>query len=77
MNKTLPLLLLFLPGTLASSILAYYTRDISLLVFGSATFEQERLVMLALLFIQIAYAAGMARCIRRRHCASFRAGWVR
>lgn len=71
MNKTL---LLLAPGTLASSFVAYFISDIALLVFGSATHEKERLVMLALLIVQLAFVSALARCIRRRHCANLRAG---
>ena len=74
MNKTMFLLALSLPGTFASSFVGYFIGDIALLVFASATPEKERLVMLALLVVQLAFAAALAYCIRRRHCANLRAG---
>lgn len=73
MNKTLPLLVLSLPGTLASSVVSYFIRDIALLVFGSATHDKERVVMAALLCVQLAFVFCLARCMRRRHCADLRA----
>lgn len=73
MNKTLPLLVLSLPGTLAASAVSYFIRDIALLVFGNATHDEERVVMLALLCVQLAFVFCLARCIRRRHCADLRA----
>ena len=73
MNKTLPLLVLSVPGTLASSLVSYFIGDIALFVFGSATHDKERLVMVALLCLQLAFAVVLACCIRRSHCADLRA----
>lgn len=73
MNKTLLLLVMSLPGTLGSSVVCYFIGDIALVLFGSATYDKERLVMLALLCLQLAFVFCLARCIRRRHCAELRA----
>lgn len=73
MNKTFLLLVLSLPGTLGSILICYFIGDIALLVFGRATYDKERLIMLALLCLQLAFVFCLARCIRDRHCADLRA----
>lgn len=72
MNKTLLVVFLSLPATLASGFVPFFVYDIARLVFGSATPAEQRLVMLALPCIQLAFVFALAHCICRRHCAELR-----
>lgn len=71
MKKSIVLSLSVL-GVLGSCVVACFVSDIALFIFGSAAAQQERMVMLALLVLQVSSVSGLARCICRQHCADLR-----
>ncbi len=72
MNKTLLLIFVSLPVVFVSGFVPFFAHDIARLLFGSAEPAHERLVTLALPYVQLAFVFALARCIRRRHCAELR-----
>jgi hypothetical protein len=76
MKKNLLPPFLLAAGVAAQSLAAYFVQDIAVLVFGSAVPRTERLIIFALLVLQLSLVTLLAFWIRRRHCADLRA-WGR
>lgn len=72
MKKNLLSSFILAVGVAGPSLAAYFVQDIAALVFGSAVPRTERLIIFALLVLQLSLVSLLAYWIRRRHCADLR-----